>query len=142
MPELTLCLFGIIAVTIIIFLAAAMRIVPEDKRLSVFRLGRHIGKKGPGMVFLIPLLDRAIEIDLANDKEELDTVVLTRDITEHGLKQGDIGAVVHVYQDSAAFEVEFVTGKGRTVAVLTLQPEEIRPIHNQEILHVRQFAPG
>jgi hypothetical protein len=74
--------------------------------------------------------------------KELDTVVLTHDIAQHGLKQGDIGTVVHVYQDSAAYEVEFVTGEGRTVAVLTLQPEEIRPFRNQEILHVRELASG
>ena len=36
---------------------------------------------------------------------ELDTVVLTHDIEEHDLKQGDIGAVVHCYADRAAFEV-------------------------------------
>jgi hypothetical protein len=40
---------------------------------------------------------------------ELDTVVLTRDLPEHGLAAGDVGAVVHRHQ-SDAFEVEFVTG--------------------------------
>ena len=53
---------------------------------------------------------------------ELETVVLTRDIAEHGLKNGDIGAAVHSYQDGTAFEVEFVTGGGGTIAVLTLDP--------------------
>ena len=36
---------------------------------------------------------------------ELDTVVLSRDLTEHGLKQGDIGAVVHCYKGGESFEV-------------------------------------
>ena len=40
---------------------------------------------------------------------ELDAVVLTHDIPEHGLKKGDVGAVVHCYADGAAWEVEFVT---------------------------------
>ena len=40
---------------------------------------------------------------------ELDTVVLTHDIEEYGLKEGDIGAVVYCYSDGNAFEVEFVT---------------------------------
>lgn len=43
---------------------------------------------------------------------ELDTVVLTHDIQEHGLRQGDIGAVVHCYSNGDTYEVEFVTGEG------------------------------
>jgi hypothetical protein len=72
--------------------------------------------------------------------KELDAVVLTRDVEEHGLKRGDIGAVVHCYADGSAFEVEFVTAEGRTVAVLTLSPEDIRPMSDKEILHVREIA--
>jgi hypothetical protein len=68
---------------------------------------------------------------------ELDTVVLQRDIDEHGLKQGDVGAVVHRYHDGSAFEVEFVTAGGDTVGVLTLTPSDIRPMKSTEILHVR-----
>jgi hypothetical protein len=64
-------------------------------------------------------------------------VVFKRDIQEYGLKEGDIGAVVSCYQDSAAFEVEFMTAQGDTVALLTLTPEAIRPVMGKEILHVR-----
>ncbi len=71
---------------------------------------------------------------------ELDVVVLTRDIDEYDLKDGDIGAVVHVYVDAAAFEVEFVTAEGRTVAVLTLTAADVRPMGNGEILHAREVA--
>jgi len=71
---------------------------------------------------------------------ELDTVVLIHDIDEYGLKQGDIGAVVHCYSDGNAFEVEFVTAEGRTVAVLTLALNDIRLMNNREILHVREIA--
>jgi len=46
-----------------VLMAGAMRIVPEYKRLSVFRLGRYIGEKGPGLVVLIPIVDKAIPID-------------------------------------------------------------------------------
>lgn len=69
--------------------------------------------------------------------EELDTVVLTRDINKHGLKSGDIGTIVHVYQDNKAVEVEFVTAKGKTIALLTLTPSDIRPIAQDEMLHAR-----
>jgi hypothetical protein len=71
---------------------------------------------------------------------ELDTVVLTHDIPEHGLKKGDVGAVVHRYADGAAWEVEFVAAEGTTVAVLTLSAADIRLMGNREILHVRELA--
>lgn len=71
--------------------------------------------------------------------EELDTVVLNRNIEKYNLKKGDIGAVVHVY-DSKAVEVEFVTAKGKTVALVTLTSSDIRPMAHNEILHVRGVA--
>ena len=73
--------------------------------------------------------------------QELDTVVLTRDIEEHGLKLGDVGAVIHCYGDGQAFEIEFVTGEGKTAAVLTLINQDIRPMGKSEILHTRAFSP-
>lgn len=72
--------------------------------------------------------------------KELEPVVLTRDMPEHSLKQGDIGAVVHCYKDDAAFEVEFVTAGGRTIALLTLDQTDIRPISGREVLHARELA--
>ena len=44
--------------------------------------------------------------------------------------------MVHCYRDGKAFEVEFVTGEGETVAVVTLSIEDIRPMRREEILHV------
>ncbi|MEW6544079.1 MAG: DUF4926 domain-containing protein [Nitrospirota bacterium] len=73
---------------------------------------------------------------------ELETVVLRRDIRESGLKQGDIGTVVHCYADGTAFEVEFVTAAGKTVALLTLKQTDIRPMSSKEILHAREFMPA
>lgn len=70
---------------------------------------------------------------------EMDMVVLTRDLDAHGLKRGDIGAVVHKYSKEG-FEIEFVTAEGKTVAVLTLKEEDIRPLHGREILHVREMS--
>ncbi len=71
--------------------------------------------------------------------EELDTVVLTHDIPASGLTMGDIGAVVHCYEDGAAYEVEFVTAEGNTVAVLTLTQDDVRLMREREILHVREI---
>lgn len=56
--------FGILLVLIMGLLAMAIRIVREYQRLVVFRLGRVIDTKGPGIVFLIPLVDRAVTVDL------------------------------------------------------------------------------
>lgn len=70
--------------------------------------------------------------------KELDTVVLKHDILKFGLLEGDIGVVVHCYIDGDAYEVEFVTAEGRTIAVLTLAINDIRLMRSREILHVRE----
>ena len=70
--------------------------------------------------------------------KELDTVVLTHDIAKYGLVEGDIGVVVHCYSDGNAYEVEFVTAEGRTIAVLTLNLDDVRLMSSREILHVRE----
>jgi hypothetical protein len=72
--------------------------------------------------------------------EELSLVVLTHDIEAYGLKAGDLGTIVHCYADGKAWEVEFVTAEGRTVAVLTLTASDIRGMENPEILHVRSLS--
>ena len=72
--------------------------------------------------------------------EELDTIVLKSDIKEHGLEKGDIGTVVHVYDSGKAVEAEFATAEGKTVAVLTLNANDVRSMARSEILHVRGFA--
>ncbi len=61
--------------------------------------------------------------------QDLDTVALTHDIPDQGLRQGNMGAVVHCYADGAAFEVEFVNLEGQTTALLTLTPSDIQPIY-------------
>lgn len=63
---------------------------------------------------------------------ELDNVVLTHDIEEHGLERGNVGVAVHCYPGETAFEVEFVTKDGHTEAVLTLTNEDIRPMNHVE----------
>lgn len=68
--------------------------------------------------------------------KEFDTVVLRRAVPDAGLETGDVGAIVHVHAPES-FEVEFVTGEGDTVAVLTLSAADLRPIEHGEILHVR-----
>lgn len=67
---------------------------------------------------------------------ELDTVALTADHPEHGLKQGDIGAVVELYAPDGV-EVEFITASGHTEALVTLHTHEVRAVGRHDILAVR-----
>ncbi|MDJ0598633.1 MAG: DUF4926 domain-containing protein [Crocosphaera sp.] len=57
--------------------------------------------------------------------KELDVISLTHDIEEHGLKKGTQGAIVHCYDDQEAYEVEFVSESGETLALLTLEKTDI-----------------
>lgn len=67
-----LCLIGFVIILLLVFLANAIRIVPEYQRLVVFRLGRVLDKpKGPGLILLIPVLDRAIRVDLREQVREI-----------------------------------------------------------------------
>jgi regulator of protease activity HflC (stomatin/prohibitin superfamily) len=62
---------GVAVVLLLIILPMAIKIVPEYQRMMVFRLGRAIGTKGPGMIFLIPIVDRGIRVDLREQYLEI-----------------------------------------------------------------------
>lgn len=51
-------------VILVVLLAAALRIIPEYQRGVVFRLGRYVGTKGPGLVIVIPVIDKLFKVDL------------------------------------------------------------------------------
>ena len=72
--------------------------------------------------------------------KELDSVVLTTDLPEHGLTSGDIGTVVLVHEGSRRYTVELMTLAGSTVAVVTLLAHQLRPIARDEIAHARTVA--
>ena len=74
---------AILGVAILIILLLSVRVVPEGGRVGVVRLGRFAGMRGPGLVFLVPVADKAIRIDL--DREiptwrSLPTDVLEREV--------------------------------------------------------------
>jgi len=64
-------LIALIAMVVIFLLATSIRIVPEYQRLVVFRLGRSIGERGPGFVMLIPVVDKAVMVDLREQVREI-----------------------------------------------------------------------
>jgi hypothetical protein len=73
--------------------------------------------------------------------KELDTVVLDRDVPEHGLRRGDLGAVVQTYEPES-LEVEFVTASGRTQALVTLKEHDVRGVGDKDLISVRTVDRG
>ncbi len=69
----------------------------------------------------------------------LDTVVLDRDLPQHGLRAGDLGAVVEVYEPNG-LDVEFVTASGKTQALVTLDINDVRPVQENDLVTVRSVA--
>ena len=71
-PELVTILMVCGSVLVVaVLLASAIRVVPENQRLSVFRLGRYVGEVGPGLVFVLPGIDRAIKKDIRDQVQQL-----------------------------------------------------------------------
>src|SRR5512143_1400816 len=71
MNTLIYCLIGVVVLGFLVFLSTALKIVPEYQRLVVFRLGRCIGERGPGLVILIPFIDRGVRVDLREQVREI-----------------------------------------------------------------------
>jgi regulator of protease activity HflC (stomatin/prohibitin superfamily) len=69
---IALCLVGVIIMALILIIPGIVRIVPEYQRLVVFRVGRCIGPKGPGILFLLPFgIDRVVKVDLREQVREI-----------------------------------------------------------------------
>ena len=103
--EISSIYFGVIVAFVILLLASAIRILREYERAVVFRLGRLIGQKGPGLILLIPVVDRMVRVSLR-------TVVM--DIPEQDVITKDnvslkVNAVLYfrvLQADKAIVEVE------------------------------------
>jgi regulator of protease activity HflC (stomatin/prohibitin superfamily) len=75
-----LCIIGVVGLGLFVFLTNAIKIVPEYQRLVVFRLGRCVGTRGPGLILLIPVIDRAVRADLREQVREIPhQVSITKD---------------------------------------------------------------
>ncbi len=68
----------------------------------------------------------------------LDVVVLARDLPAHGLRRGDLGAVVDV-REPDEFVVEFVAASGRTQALVTLSAKDMRAVADDDLVSVRRL---
>ena len=67
---------------------------------------------------------------------DLETIVLTEDLPEHGLKRGDLGTVVLIHA-AGGYEVEFMTLDGQTLTVVSLLPQQVRPVGRRESAQAR-----
>jgi hypothetical protein len=70
--------------------------------------------------------------------QEHERAVLIVDLPEFDLQAGDVGTVVHVYNDGAAYEIEFFTLKGHTLDVVTVEASQVRAVSQRDVLHVRE----
>ena len=70
---------------------------------------------------------------------DLETIVLTEDLPEHGLKRGDLGTVVLIH-GAGGYEVEFMTLDGQTLTIVSLLPRQVRPVGRREIAQARAVA--
>ena len=68
----------------------------------------------------------------------LQTVVLRHDLADRGLREGDLGAVVHVYEPDG-LEVEFVSASGKTEALVTLKEDTVRAVEDGDRITVRRL---
>jgi regulator of protease activity HflC (stomatin/prohibitin superfamily) len=66
-----LCLVGSAVLIAMALLVTAIRVIPEYQRLVVFRLGRCVGARGPGVVILIPIVDRGVRVDLREQVRDI-----------------------------------------------------------------------
>lgn len=115
-------LFGIAFVLILglIVLAMAVRIVPEYRRLVVFRLGRCVGAKGPGIVLLIPFLDKGVPVDLREVYFDVPPqTCITADNASVSIDFLVYDKVIDPVR--SVLEVENFTGAARGLAITTLR---------------------
>ncbi|MCD6411338.1 MAG: slipin family protein [Thermoplasmata archaeon] len=95
----------VVILFLIAILASAIKILPEYMRIVVFRLGRLLGVKGPGIVFIIPIIDQVIRLDL---RERVIDVPKQRVVTKDNVTI-DVDAVIYfriVDPDKAVVQVQ------------------------------------
>ncbi len=115
-----LIVVGLLALVVVIILALAIRIVPEYQRIVVFRLGRVLDLKGPGLVLLIPLVDRGVRVDL---RERFFDVPPQTTITEDNAQLSIDFLVYSKVVDAlpSVLNVEDYEGAARGLAITTLR---------------------
>ena len=110
----------IVVIFLLLLLASAIKILPEYQRIVIFRLGRLLGIKGPGLVFVIPIIDQVVKIDL---RERVRDVPKQRVVTKDNVTI-DVDAVVYyriVDPDKAVVQVQRYDAATDLLAQTTLR---------------------
>ncbi len=116
--ELVVIVFLLLLVLVVV--AMAVRIVPEYRRLVVFRLGRCVGSRGPGIIFLIPFLDRGVSVDLREVYFDVPPqTCITADNASVSIDFLVYDKVID--PERSVLEVEDFTGAARGLAITTLR---------------------
>lgn len=111
---------ALLSLLAVIVLAMAVRIVPEYRRLVVFRLGRCVGPRGPGLVFLIPFVDRGRMVDLREVFFDVPPqTCITADNASVSIDFLVYDKVIDPVR--SVLEVENFTGAARGLAITTLR---------------------
>lgn len=95
----------VLIVLVVMFLASAIRILNEYERAVIFRLGRLIATKGPGIIILIPIVDKMVKVDMRTITMD----VPSQDVISRDNVSIKVSAVVYfrvVDANSAVVEVE------------------------------------
>ena len=116
----TVISIGLLLLIIVVVLSRSIRIVPEYRRLIIFRLGRSLGPRGPGLIFLIPFVDRGVSADL---REVFFDVPVQTCITADNASVS-IDLIVYdkvVDPERSVLEVADFTGAARALSITTLR---------------------
>jgi regulator of protease activity HflC (stomatin/prohibitin superfamily) len=110
----------VVAIIAVVVIPSMLKIVRDYQRLVVFRLGKCIGPKGPGIVLLIPFVDRAIAVDL---RELYLDIPHQSAITEDNATISIDFIVFYKVIDPvmSVIEVEFFAGAAQNIAATTLR---------------------
>jgi regulator of protease activity HflC (stomatin/prohibitin superfamily) len=111
---------GVVVILLAILIPTMIRIVRDYQRLVVFRLGKCIGPKGPGIVFLIPFVDRAVAADLRELYLDIPhQSAITEDNATISIDFIVFYKVVNAVM--SIVEVEFFAGAAQNIAATTLR---------------------
>ena len=119
-PGTSLAIGAGIVIFALIIIGSAVRIVPEYQRLVVLRLGRALGAKGPGLIILIPIVDRGIKVDLREIFFDVEPqAAITRDNAAISV---DFYIYMKVVEPMASvIQVQNFYGASRGIAVTSLR---------------------
>jgi regulator of protease activity HflC (stomatin/prohibitin superfamily) len=116
----TVIVIGLLLIVTLTILSMSVRVVPEYRRLVIFRLGRSLGPRGPGLILLIPFVDRGVPVDLREVFFDVPPqTCITADNASVSIDFLVYDKVIDPVR--SVLEVEDFTGAARGLAITTLR---------------------